>query len=174
MDVVAYLPADPRAAEPVQVSERALDAPVLGAESGAVFGAATGDQWLHAEGPVQTAVCVVVVAAVSEDHVRAAPAPGPGALAPHRRHGLQERDRLGDVAAVATGQGGSERDAGHVSDQMMLAARPAPVNRASSGPGSPFDARMREPSAAAREKFRAFASHGFDRAARLPGSSVLE
>nr|AQM75242.1 transposase [Streptomyces sp.] len=39
----------------------------------------------------------------------------------------------------------------------MLAAHPAPVDRASSGLGSPFNARMWEPSTAAREKSRAFA-----------------
>lgn len=36
MDVVAYLPADPQAAEPVQVGERALHDPALGAEPGTV------------------------------------------------------------------------------------------------------------------------------------------
>jgi hypothetical protein len=39
VDVVAYLPADPQAAEPVQVGERAFHDPALGAESGAVLGA---------------------------------------------------------------------------------------------------------------------------------------
>ena len=48
VDVVAYLPADPQAAESVQVGERALDDPALGAKSGAVLGAPAGDQWLHA------------------------------------------------------------------------------------------------------------------------------
>lgn len=156
MDVVAYLPANPQAAEPVQVSECTLDDPALGSESGAVFGAAAGDQRLHAKGPNHMAVLVVVVAAVSKDHVRAAP--GPAALASHRRHGLEERDQLSDIVAVATGQGGSKRDAGGVSDQMMLTARPAPVNGASSGLGSPFNARMWEPSTTAREKSRAFAA----------------
>jgi hypothetical protein len=38
MNVVADLPADAQAAEPVQVGERALHDPALGAESGAVLG----------------------------------------------------------------------------------------------------------------------------------------
>ncbi|MBP2054163.1 hypothetical protein J2Z21_007166 [Streptomyces griseochromogenes] len=40
MDVVAYLPADPQAAEPVQMGERAFHDTALGAKSGAVPGVA--------------------------------------------------------------------------------------------------------------------------------------
>ena len=40
MDVVADLPTNPQAAEPVQVGEATLNDPALGAESGTVFGAA--------------------------------------------------------------------------------------------------------------------------------------
>lgn len=49
MDVVAYLPADPQAAEPVQVSERAFHDPALGAQARAVLGAPASDDRLHAE-----------------------------------------------------------------------------------------------------------------------------
>lgn len=63
---------------------------------------------------------------------------------------------MGDVVAVATGQGCDERDARGVRDQVMLAARPAPVDGASFRLGSPFNARMWEPSTAAREKSRVF------------------
>ncbi|WP_373305811.1 hypothetical protein [Streptomyces filipinensis] len=38
-------------------------------------GATAGDQRLHAEVPDQTAVLVVVVDTIGEDHVRAAPGP---------------------------------------------------------------------------------------------------
>ena len=58
MDVVADLPADPQTAEPVQVGEGTLYDPPLGTQSGAVLGAAAGDQWLHAEIPDLTAVLV--------------------------------------------------------------------------------------------------------------------
>ncbi len=47
---------------------------------GTVLGAAAGDQRLHAEVPDETAILVVVVAAVSGNHIRAAP--GSAALAP--------------------------------------------------------------------------------------------
>jgi hypothetical protein len=82
----------------------------------------------------------VVVAAVTEHDVRAAP--GPAALAPHRWNGFEQRNELGDVVAIAAGQGDGERDAGGVGDQVVLAARPAPVNRTSSRLGAPFSARM--------------------------------
>ena len=110
MDVVAYLPADPQATEPVQVGKRALHTPALGARAGTVLGATAGDQRLHPEDPDQSAVFVVVVAAVGQHHVRAAS--GPAALAANGRHGLEERDQLGDIVAVAPSQGGGERDAG--------------------------------------------------------------
>lgn len=154
MDVVADLPADSQAAEPVQVSEGAFHEPALGSKPGAVLCAAVGNQRLHSEVPDQTAALVVVVAPVGQHHVWATT--GPAAFASHRRHGLEEGDQLSDVVAVAAGQGDGERYAGGVSDQMVLAARSAPVDRASSGLGSPFNARMWEPSTAAREKSRAF------------------
>jgi len=96
MDVVADLPADPQAAEPVQVGERALDNPASVAEPGAVFGAAASDQRFHTEYADQAAVLVVVVAAVTEHDVGSAPRPT--ALAPHWRHGLKQWDELCDVA----------------------------------------------------------------------------
>lgn len=72
-----------------------------------MFGAPPGDLRLHSEVPKQTAVLVVVVAAVAEYHVRAAP--GPAALALHRWHCLKCRDQQGDVVAIAVGQSGRVR-----------------------------------------------------------------
>lgn len=83
----------------MQVGERALHDPALGAESGAVLHAAAGDQRFHAED--QAAVLVVVVTAVTEHDVGAAP--GPAALAPNGRSCLEQWNELGDVIAVAAG-----------------------------------------------------------------------
>lgn len=140
MDVIADLPADAQAAEPVQVSEGAFHNPALSAEPGTVLDASAGDERLHTEAPDQAAVLVVVIAAVTEHDVGSAP--GPAALAPNGRHGLKQWNELGNVIAVAAGQGDGERDAGGVGDQVVLAARPAPVDRTSSRLGSPFSARM--------------------------------
>lgn len=78
MDVVADLPADPQAAEPVQVGECSLHDPALRAQARAVLGAPAGDQRLHAEIPDEAAVLVVVVAAVAQHHVRRRPLPVKG------------------------------------------------------------------------------------------------
>ncbi len=140
MNVVADLPTDPQAAEPVQVSEGALDNPALSSKSGTVFGATPRDPWLHAEPADEVAVLIVVVAAVTERNVGTTPRPA--ALAPHGRHCLKQWDELGDVVAVAAGQSDGERDAGGIGNQVVLAARPAPVDRASSCLGAPFNARI--------------------------------
>ncbi len=108
MDVVAHLPADPQAAEPVQIGERVFHDTALGAQAGAVLGAAAGDQRFHAEVPDETAVLGVIVAAVGQQHVR--PASGPAASASHRRHSVQERIswvrslRLPPVRVAAEGE----------------------------------------------------------------------
>lgn len=101
--VIADLPADAQASEPVRVGEGAFHDPVLSAESGAVLGASAGDERLHAEVPDQAAVLVVVVAAVAEHGV--GPAPEPAALAANGRQCLKQWNELGDVIAVPAGQG---------------------------------------------------------------------
>jgi hypothetical protein len=104
VDVVAHPPADPQAAEPVQVGERASHDPALGAESGAVLGAPAGDDRLHAEIPDQAAVLVVVVAAVAQHQVRVAP--GPVRASPL----AQVDQRIGGVLdAEPLGQGGRQQ-----------------------------------------------------------------
>lgn len=89
------------------VNARPTD-PALGAQTGAVLGAPAVDQRLHTEIPDRAAVLVMVVAAVAQHHVRAAP--GPTALAPHRRHRFEQRDmswvtslRLPPVSVAASG-----------------------------------------------------------------------
>ncbi len=82
----------------------------------------------------QAPVLVVVVAAVTQHYVRAAS--WTASLSAYRRHGLEEWDQLGDVVAVAAGQGDGKRDAGGVGDQVVFAAGSAPVDGASSGGSS--------------------------------------
>ncbi|GAA3014649.1 hypothetical protein JCM13580A_56820 [Streptomyces drozdowiczii] len=86
----------------------------MSAESGAVFSTTSRDQWLHAERADEAAVLVVAVAAVTEHDVGAATRSA--TLAPHRRHCLEQRDELGNVVAVATGEADGERDASGVRD----------------------------------------------------------
>jgi hypothetical protein len=74
-----------------------------------VFCAAAGDHGADAQVADLSAVDVVVVAAVCVQHIRSSA--GSSALAADRRHGVDQGDELGDVVAVAAGQGGSQRDA---------------------------------------------------------------
>jgi hypothetical protein len=60
----------------------------------------------------------VVVTPVGEQTVRAT-AWRPDAAA-DRRHGVEQRQQLGDVVAVATGQQAGERDAGGVDEQVVF------------------------------------------------------
>lgn len=119
------------------MGEGSLDNPVLSAESAAVFGAASRDPWLDSERADEAAVLVVIVTAVTEHDVGAAP--GSAALAPHGRHSpMQWWDELGDVVAIATGQGDGGWNARDIGNQMVLAARPAPVDRTPSRLGPPL------------------------------------
>jgi hypothetical protein len=69
----------------------------------------------------------VVIAAVGEQLPRA-PA-RPAAQAADRWHGLDQRDELGDVVAVAAGEAERERDPAGLADQMMLGTGPSTVDR---------------------------------------------
>ena len=77
-------------------------------QSGAVLGLATSDQGLEPTLAEETAVLVVVVAAVCDDALGAAARTtrrtGDG------RHSLEQRDQLGDVVAVAAGERPGKRD----------------------------------------------------------------
>lgn len=77
--------------------------------------------------------------------------------------GLSQEPRRGPSGSAAPhlSDGRRSRHTPHAPPKpvyvMVLAARPAPVHGTFSRPGAPFNARMWEPSTAAREKSRAFA-----------------
>jgi len=127
MDVGAVLVAGAQPFEGVQPGEAALDHPAAAAEPRAVGDAAAGDARGDAPGAQLAAVGVVVVAAVGEQ-LPWAPA-GPAASAPDRRNGVDQRDELGDVVAVAAGEADGERDAAGVADQVVLGAGAPAVDR---------------------------------------------
>lgn len=116
---VAFV-ARPEAAEVVQVGEGALDDPALAAEPGAVRDAAFGDDGFDASCPEQAAVLGVVIAAVGQHDVGLDPRAPDLAGDRSRRQPVQQRDQLGDVVAVAAGQGDRERDAAGIDDQVVL------------------------------------------------------
>ncbi len=131
MEVSAYLVADPQAVELVQLGEGPLDYPAGPPASGAVGDSAASDPQGHAAVTGDAAVLVVVVAAVG---FRAGGAVGEVCHAgPDRWDRVQQRQELSDIVAIAASQCDGERGAVPVNGQVVLAARPTPVDRR--GPG---------------------------------------
>jgi hypothetical protein len=112
---VAFV-AGPQAAEVVQVREAAFDDPALGAEPRAVLGAASGDDGLDTTGPEQSAVLVVVIAAVSEEAVGLAAWAAGFAGNRSGMQQLEQRDQLRDIVAIAASEGDDERDPGRIDE----------------------------------------------------------
>lgn len=90
------------------------------------------------------------------------PARWPAAFAADRRDGLDQRDQLGDVVAVAAGGDCSEQDAVRLDHQVVLAAGLAPFHRGRTGGQPAFSARMWLESTAAREKSSRSAARSSD------------
>ena len=131
MDVGAAFVARAQPFEGVQPGEAALDHPAVSAQAGAVGDPAAGDPAAgdprgDAPGAQPSTVDVVVVAAVGEQLPRLAS--WPATQTADRRNGIQQRDQLGDVVAVAAGQRDRQRDAAGVADQMMLGTGPRAVD----------------------------------------------
>ncbi len=120
----------------MEPGEGALDDPAHLAEAGAVLCLAARDHGLDAAIANESAVLVVVVAAVSDYAV--GPPPGPADGAAHRRHLVEQRDQLGDVVAVAARDREGERDPAGVDQEMVFRSGSASVNRARARFGAPF------------------------------------
>jgi hypothetical protein len=114
------LVADPEPAEVMQVSKAALHDPALFSETGAVGCSTAGDHGCDPERSQQPSVLVVVIAAVGQEPVGLLA--WATLLAGHRScvEVFQQRDQLGDVVAVPTGQADREWDAAGVDQEMVL------------------------------------------------------
>jgi hypothetical protein len=102
----------------VKPGEAALYYPPLLAEARAVLGATTGDDRLHASLSQLPAVLVVVIAPVGEQAIGSLA--WPADLAGHRADSIHQGQQLGDVVAVAAGQGDRQRHPGGIGDQVVL------------------------------------------------------
>jgi len=128
--------ADEQSAAIVEVADGAFDDPAVPADPGAVAGLAAGDRVAHAAGTQQAAVLVVVIATVGDQPVWAVPGPAGAAL--DVRDLVQQRHQLGDVVAVGGGRRPGQQEPAGVGQDVMLDARPAPVDRAGPEPAAPF------------------------------------
>lgn len=101
------------------MGEAAFDDPAVASQTGAMLGGAPSDDGLDAPSPQQP-VLVVVIATVGQYDVGLLARPTD--LAGHRpgMQFVQQRDELGDVVAVAAGQGNRKRNAGRVNQKMVL------------------------------------------------------
>src|SRR5437867_2262629 len=126
MDLGAAVVADEQPLEVVQPGKGAFDDPAGAAEAGAVLGLAPSDLRLDPTAPQLAAVLVVVVAAVGRDAFGSLTRPADPAA--HSRDGIDERDQLGDVVAVATRDRPGERDPGRVNEQVVLRSVSGSIN----------------------------------------------
>ena len=136
VDFVAAVVADEQPFELVEPGEGALDDPAGTAEAGAVLALAAGDLWSDPTLAKVTAVGGVVVAAVGGHAF--GPSARPADAATHRRHGIDQRDQLRDVVAVAARNSPGERDPARVDQEVVLGAISGSINRARSRRGAPF------------------------------------
>jgi hypothetical protein len=136
VEIGSSVVADEQAAVLVEPGEGALDHPAVAAEAGAVCGLAAGDHGLDPTLAEFASVGLRVVAAVGDELVGTAA--GAADDPPNRRDGVDERDQLGDVVAVAAGEREGERDAALVDDQVMFGAQPSTVNWARARRPAPF------------------------------------
>ncbi len=136
MNLVAAVVADEQPLEVMEPGEGALDDPAGTAKAGAVRGLATRDLRGDAASAELAPVFVVVVAAVGGDALGTSPRPA--RLAAYGRDPLDQRNQLGDVVAVATGDRPGERDPARIDQEMLLGAVPGSINRARARLGAPF------------------------------------
>jgi hypothetical protein len=128
VDIGAVLPAHRQALEGVQPGEGALHHPADRAEPGAMRDAPAGNHRLDPASPQLPAVGVMVITPIGVDCIGSAARPA--GLAAYRWDGVQQRQQLGDVVAVAAGDGDRQRDPVGVGQQVVLGAWLATVDRA--------------------------------------------
>jgi hypothetical protein len=136
VDLVESVGAEEQSAPVAEPGEGAFDDPAVASEPGAVAGVAAGDDRFDAAAPHEATVFVVVVAAIGEEGVR--PAAWSAGTAAHRRDTVEQREQLGDVVAVRSGERPGQRQAAAVYEDVVLASRMAPVDRTGADFRAPF------------------------------------
>ena len=152
MDVGAAVVADEEPAALMEPGEAAFNDPTFASHSRTVLCQPPGDQRFDATLADEPPVLVVVVAAVAEQHLGSA-SRAAGAAA-ERWHPVEQGRQHEGVVAVGAGQKPGQRDTGCVGQEVVLAARAAPVDGARADLTAPFFAWIWLESAAARDQSR--------------------
>jgi hypothetical protein len=118
VDVVAAFVSDAQPSVLVQPGDRALDDPPLCPKARSVPALRPGDLRLDVTAAELAASFARVVGTVAIESFR--PATWPAAAAAHGRDRVDERDKLGDVIAVAAGERGRKRRPAPTGDDVML------------------------------------------------------
>ncbi len=118
MNVRESLIANAQSTKPMKPSDRAFDHPTGCAQSRPVLGVASSNFRFDLSGMQPRSMRVRVVAAVSLDTPGAAD--GVTRLAGDCRNQINQREQLGDVVAIRTGENQRERDALRVDRQVVL------------------------------------------------------
>ena len=136
MDLVESVGAQQESAAVMEPGEGPFDDPAVAAELGSVLGLTTSDHRFDAALPDESAVLVVVVAAISKQRVRSATRTT--WTAAHRRDAVEQFEQLRDVVAVGGGERPGKRQPAAVYEEVMLAAPAAAIDRAWTGFRAPF------------------------------------
>jgi hypothetical protein len=119
------------ATELVQPSQSAFNNPTVDAQSAAVFGIAPSQHRLNPALAELIAVRLRVVATITLDALRSSA--WSAAFAWHGSNAIDQRQQLGDVVRVGTGQGNRQRNAVGIGDYMVLAATLAAIRGVRAG-----------------------------------------
>lgn len=152
MELGAAFPPDGESFELVEQGEGLLHDVAELAHALDVRGSLAGDDGQDPAFAQFIAVGVGVVALVAEQGL--GPPAGPAGTTCHRWDAVDQGKSLGDVVDVRRGRDDFERGTASIADQVVLAARLPPVDRRRTGVGSPFFARMWEPSTQALDQSR--------------------
>jgi hypothetical protein len=120
VDFRVALVASPEAAEVVQVSKAALDYPALVTKAGAVCCPTTSDDGRDPERSEQPPMLVMVIATIGQQPVGLLAWPSDLAGDRPAVEIFDQRDQLGDVVAVPTGEADRKRNAAGVDEQVVL------------------------------------------------------
>ena len=137
-------------AEVVKPGEATLDDPALPPQPRPVLGLAARDLRLDPARPEFATVLVEVIATVGQESLGTLSRPPD--LAADRFEAVDERQKLGDVVAIAAGQRDGQRDADGVGQQVVLGAGAGTIDRRGASRAPPSRARIWLPSTTAADQ----------------------